>query len=233
MAQVLDGVQPRAGRCCQVGVHAFAEVAKVKKRVVAPWADKGQQSVMFQCLQAEQSDRAVRRRWSQGQAGQRLPGQHREALASGCGSEPEKDPWRCAGAGVKGFPLPWALWRTLLAQSESRRACVTCMHSERQQVCCHRSRCSGRPWWRSKLPALPKAHGQSSRCRAAGGKAERGGWAVVVASEVLFIEVEPILWIEKAVGPGYSTDLWIEKCLGLGLARICGSRNLPLFLYMK
>ena len=70
----LDGVQPRAGRCCQVGVHAFAEVAQVKKRVVAPWADKGQQSVLFQCLQAEQSDRAVRRRWSQGQAGQRLPG---------------------------------------------------------------------------------------------------------------------------------------------------------------
>ena len=68
VVQVFDGVQPRAGRCCQVGVHAFAEVAKVKKRVVAPWAHKGQQSVMFQCLQAEQSDRAVRRRCSRGGA---------------------------------------------------------------------------------------------------------------------------------------------------------------------
>ena len=96
----------------------------------------------------------------------------------------------------------WVQEPTWPAQSGSRRACMECTHSERQQVCCHRSRCRERPWPRKPRAALGKATGRSSRSRGAGDRAEAEA--------------------------GQQLRRWNRICglRKLGVAQICGSRNL-------
>ena len=134
-AQVFDGVQQRAGRCCQVGVHAFAEVAKIKK-VVAHGPEKAS---TVSCFSVCNQNNQIEPRAKDGKRGQQVAGfldAEGNLWPPGAGRRRKR-----TAAAPKNRRRGHSLASTVREQAGVRE-----MHSERQQVCCHRSLSTGRPW---------------------------------------------------------------------------------------